>query len=597
MIPHAYRQSGAALIIFLTIFVLGISAILLSELNNRTDIMLDDQAQTIQVLKQAKEALIGFAATYNDNSKGLYGFLPCPDINHNNPISWPEGTTHGSCGSQNESQLGRLPWKSLGLPPLRDGAGECLWYAVSGSYKPNPKTNMLNTDTNGLFKVFVSKLTTNPQQSAPRQLTKLAGNETLFPSNQDYPQERAVAVIIAPGKALPNQDRSHEGADICGGNYTASNYLDSEDNINNAEIQQDANNNLKDEKYNFITAQDNQSLINDRIVYITREELWRAIQKRSDFINNMQCLTAIATHCVVAYVKTNTDFSSDDKRLPWPAPLDLDGKDYRNNASYDDHDNSVLNLLGRLPNKVDSSNAEIGKIREHSLITQCDFTDIDPDSDFFKPCQKEYSALKTHLENLVNCNATYTPNNVTGFTDYKEIMRCNRQAIPQAERSKYAYVYQLDDDDPTKYILRSCNDKNNPNPNPNECKKVKNTNKAVTIFNNLWKNWKDHLFYAVADAYKPNAVSTTPTCDNPNDCLRLETDSCAAIVIFAGKRLDGQEFRYAPPPQEDKNYKNNINNYLEKDNATNYPGTHGNETYQQSDGTPSINDISYCIKL
>ena len=32
---------------------------------------------------------------------------------------------------------GRLPWKTLAIPDLRDGAGERLWYAVSVRFKRN----------------------------------------------------------------------------------------------------------------------------------------------------------------------------------------------------------------------------------------------------------------------------------------------------------------------------------------------------------------------------------------------------------------------------------------------------------------------------
>ena len=34
--------------------------------------------------------------------------------------------------------MGRLPWKTLGLDALKAGPGECLWYAVSGTYKNSP---------------------------------------------------------------------------------------------------------------------------------------------------------------------------------------------------------------------------------------------------------------------------------------------------------------------------------------------------------------------------------------------------------------------------------------------------------------------------
>jgi hypothetical protein len=47
------------------------------------------------------------------------------------------GITCGSlAGDSGQAQrLGRLPWKTLGLPDLRDGHGERLWYAVSTKYK------------------------------------------------------------------------------------------------------------------------------------------------------------------------------------------------------------------------------------------------------------------------------------------------------------------------------------------------------------------------------------------------------------------------------------------------------------------------------
>jgi len=56
-------QSGVALIALLAIFMLSATGILLYRLNNRTDFMLENQAQTAQALAKAKEALIGHAAT------------------------------------------------------------------------------------------------------------------------------------------------------------------------------------------------------------------------------------------------------------------------------------------------------------------------------------------------------------------------------------------------------------------------------------------------------------------------------------------------------------------------------------------------------
>ncbi len=198
-------QSGLALIMFLTIFLLSATAILLSRLNNRTSIMLEKQAQTAQALAQAKEALIGFAATYAQTHPGQpQGYLPCPDYNGNG-----SGQLGGKAG---HSVIGRFPWRTLGLPPLRDGSGECLWYAVSGTYKNNPKQVLAN-DTSGLF---------------------IVKNADVIIAN-DTPEERAIAVIFAPGKPIGEQDRSSTGnTNICGENALADHYLDDFQGINNA---------------------------------------------------------------------------------------------------------------------------------------------------------------------------------------------------------------------------------------------------------------------------------------------------------------------------------------------------------------------------
>ena len=178
-----YSQNGAALILFMTIMVLGISALLLSELNTNTDLMLENQEQTAKVLIEAKEALIAFAEIYAQTHSGQpQGYLPCPDYDGDgdaDPIC-PTGTN-----TENKNVIGRLPWKTLGLPPLRDGSGECLWYAVSGTYKDNSK-QPLTSDTNGLF--IVENANGN----------KIAGSS---------PENQAIAIIFAPGKILKDQKR------------------------------------------------------------------------------------------------------------------------------------------------------------------------------------------------------------------------------------------------------------------------------------------------------------------------------------------------------------------------------------------------------
>jgi hypothetical protein len=88
---------------------------------------------TEAALAQAREALIAYASDRPITSIVGAGYLPCPDVDGD---GWAESTCGSLEGSVGQAdRLGRLPWKTLGLPDLRDGDGERLWYAVSTKYK------------------------------------------------------------------------------------------------------------------------------------------------------------------------------------------------------------------------------------------------------------------------------------------------------------------------------------------------------------------------------------------------------------------------------------------------------------------------------
>ena len=88
---------------------------------------------TARALAQAREALIAYAADRPIDAAVGPGYLPCPDLDND---GWAEATCGSLAGDVGQEQrLGRLPWKTLGLPDLRDGHGERLWYAVSTKHK------------------------------------------------------------------------------------------------------------------------------------------------------------------------------------------------------------------------------------------------------------------------------------------------------------------------------------------------------------------------------------------------------------------------------------------------------------------------------
>ena len=161
------RQRGVVLLVLLALVSMGVIFALVAGLNRSAASLAQVRAQkTTTALALAKEALIAYAVTYKDTHDdpggGTYtvpGYLPCPDMG---PASNLEGQAAPNCGSSLVSVIGRLPWNSLGLDALKGGSGECLWYAVSGTYKNSPNavttstltSNMMNWDTNGQFSVM-----------------------------------------------------------------------------------------------------------------------------------------------------------------------------------------------------------------------------------------------------------------------------------------------------------------------------------------------------------------------------------------------------------------------------------------------------------
>jgi type II secretory pathway pseudopilin PulG len=307
--PQA-RQRGAALLALLAMVSVMLIFAYVAGLNRSSVDMAQARArQTSTALAQAKEALIAYAVTYNDTHDSppnytVPGYLPCPDLG---PGSNVEGTAAPNCGAFLVSAMGKLPWKTLGLDRLIDGSGECLWYAVSGTYKNSPNgvtsnnttsNNLMNWDKNGLFKVVDSN------------------NNTLAGASADT---QAVAVIFAPGGPLAGQNRATgTGTSNCGGNYNAAAYLDSAvvggATVNNSTVSAVAS------AVSTYHAGTPTASFNDELTYITRADIWNAVKKRSDFNNKLRALTRRVAECTAMYGTKNAA-GVGDKRLPWGSSL------------------------------------------------------------------------------------------------------------------------------------------------------------------------------------------------------------------------------------------------------------------------------------
>jgi len=281
----------------------------------------DRDAASDAALALAKEALIAYALTYGESHPNkLPGYLPCPDTGTRG-VNVHEGSPDPPCGRKGVSVIGRLPWHQLGLEPLRDGSGECLWYAVSGAFKNDPAADMLNWDSLGQLVVM---------EADGRSLVAGAISE-----------ERAAAVIFAPGTPMGVQRRDATSvAPLCGGNYRAESYLDANGELNNAVMSS-----VPGALTTFIAGGSGNG-VNDRLMVVTPREIFAAVQKRSNFLAQINEHLQRLSRCVAAY-GTRNRAGATDPRLPWTAPLAL--ADYGDNDAYADEGGR---FAGRLPYRV-----------------------------------------------------------------------------------------------------------------------------------------------------------------------------------------------------------------------------------------------------
>lgn len=299
---HGNRQHGLALIALITLIGLIAVFVLVNRLST-TSVQNERDAMTDAALRQAKEALLGYAATHRDrHPEDVFGYFPLPDLGTSRNTTLGEGVTAGNFAGNAAglTVIGRLPWKTLGLPPLRDGNGDCLWYAVSGSFQDQQQA-ALNWDSLGQFDVFGSDGTS-------------AG--TVSRTGANYTQ-RPVVVVISPGPPLAGQDRSTSATDTvseCGGNYDARNYLDpftATANLNGiTNYFSGTTNNATgptttepDSPKQLVSGPvkdpvSGSMLVNDRLLGITPDEVFSRIRRRSDFTAHVNALLSAYATCL-----------------------------------------------------------------------------------------------------------------------------------------------------------------------------------------------------------------------------------------------------------------------------------------------------------
>lgn len=282
---------------------------------------------TEQVLAQAKEALIGYAISRPLNAFGSAvrpGDLPCPDMNNDGTAEGACGNAAGSTGQSN--RLGRLPWKTLNLPDVRDAYGERLWYAVSNHFKNNSRYTPLNSDTSGTITVR-----NNSGNIIHDGSTATGAIAVIFSAGPPLKRENAPSV----------QNRSCNGAADCAAaactvssgspNCDPRNYLDSALGEDNADfVDGNRNNGLI-----LGEVRDNQgsTIVNDRLAIVTYEDLMPKIEQR---------VGAEVRSCLTRYASQ----PNNGGRLPWAA-----------NSSDLSYADTTGQYFGRLPSSMSATSS------------------------------------------------------------------------------------------------------------------------------------------------------------------------------------------------------------------------------------------------
>ncbi len=341
--PPGRTQRGAALLLIMLAIMVAASAVLITRLSV-SELRAAQIDRTQAALGAARRALIAYAAVQPDMVFGKGVVLPCPDFDDS--LGLPEGVAHESdCGASGTTVIGRLPWRTLGIDPPRDGSSECLWYVVSGAFKDAgaASSTLSNPDTNGQLQLW--------------------GIEAGSVTEGQQPSERIAAMVVAPMAALPGQGRPVTNGRQCGDSFTASAYLDSDpmSGISNAILS-----GSPDVVDLLAVAAGYSEVHNDRIAVITREDLAAATLDRPDQEPQMRALGRAVAACIADYARHNAG-GPNDRRLPWPAPLAL--ADYRVDAQYDD--DAGASMSGRIADVMDDSNALTGNAVVRAL-SDCD---------------------------------------------------------------------------------------------------------------------------------------------------------------------------------------------------------------------------------
>lgn len=285
------KQKGAVLILLAYILGIGAAVYILNSYN--TDLARAKQDEkTFQALKTAKTALIAWAVNYSSSP----GQMPWPDRNG-------DGNYDGSSDCvattfQYGFLLGQLPSQPATSPCLdpntgltaytglstypglgqefTDGQGNRLWYAVS--------RNMIYDYEHGENPIINPGMVNAPHAITP--YLRQGGTQSypwlrILDRNGNLISDRVVAVIIAPESPIGSQNRASPAPNasefLDGFMIGAASYKNSDSSLANEDfISGEGSRNVPTSDTTFVKPYS----FNDKLVYITIDELMAVLEKR-----------------------------------------------------------------------------------------------------------------------------------------------------------------------------------------------------------------------------------------------------------------------------------------------------------------------------
>jgi hypothetical protein len=583
--PHA--QHGAAMMVMLVIMILGTVAFLITSLSKVT-LGLERNKQSSDILVQTKETLIGYLlSSSGGHPPGLMvppDVLDFPSPSEKSPTtgltaSNYDGAWESNCldgtnvqvvppyapltaspltgNDANKRCFGRLPWESLGMsistPSENDPTGAMPWYAFSR-----------NLISSGTATINSELLNANPP---PYPWLKV------YDMNGALLSDRVAFVIIVPGVTLPyqsrppspnlaNPDQYLDKISVPAGcspsgtpcSATYSNFDLTEKFAKGDEIRwmNDPGNpgkQIEDPTYQF----------NDKLLYVTIDELMPLLEKR---------VAREVKACLddYAFAAGNTNH-----KYPWAAPV----------SSYPSHVGTFGTRFGRFPDIASTATnssiptADDIALQNEIITLQTALTKYINGAGTLSNLRNKGDDLKDFARDPPYNQSTTDPARAAGiYADNCTGMSCTGTLTTMVNDALSAIPGAPDTTMPAGWAVSSCTD---------------------LIGSSYWNDWRDLVFYQIADGYQPGSAGVCVSCLSISGSgnSNAGTGAYRASVTIAGKMVGAQARTTAANMQNRNNYLDGLN----PTNKTDVPTSTTYETYKSSDANyQSItNDLVVCV--